>query len=154
MDGVPRKAEDIENDPNVGDYGYIYPYPFTEEIGFSNTDPDESTPIVATIQDLPPARYSRLIVLVDDPEQFWVKDHLTSFIDDATWNYTFTSAINQESADGSWNNTPVYNVRGIIQHQMTYFIRYYPYFVFVPDASPAPSENSLGPYPVTTINFP
>ena len=93
LDGVPRKAEDIENDPNVGDYGYIYPYRFTEEIGFSNTDPDESTPIVATIQDLPPARYSRLIVLVDDPKQFWVKDHLTSFIDDATWNFIPLQAL-------------------------------------------------------------
>ena len=109
--------------------------------------------MVVTIQDLPPGRYSRLIILVDKPDQFWVTDHLTSFIDDATWRYTFSSVINQEAEGGLWNDTQVYNVRGIIQHQMSYFIRSYPNFVNTSNAFPAPPENSLGAYPAT-INFP
>ena len=152
MEGVPRKAEEIEDDPDVSDYGYIYPYTFTEEIGFSGMYPNASTPIMVTINDLPPARHCRVIVLVDKPDAFWVIDHLTSFLDNHTWRYTFPSAVNQESG-GLWNNTQVYTVRGITQHQMTYFLREYPYFIYTPDAFPTPVENSNGPYPVT-INFP
>ena len=163
LNGESRKAEDIENDPDVANYGYIYPYEFTEEIGFSSTDPDGNTPMVALLDNLPPARYSRLIILVDNPTSYWVKDHITStpyqqfpdvVLDDTIWEYTFPGVVNQEAPDGSWNNTAVYDIRRIVQHQMTYFLRDYPYFLYDPYAFPAPLENSLGPYPVTTINFP
>jgi hypothetical protein len=36
---------------------------------------------------------------------------------------------------------------------MTYFIRCYPYFIYNPDAFPAPPENALGPFPAI-IDFP
>jgi len=89
----------------------------------------------------------------DEPEEFWVKDHTSSFIDDSEWFYTLPRAINQENEDDTYTLTPVCDVREIIQHQISYFIRYYPHFVYNPYAFPAPPENSLGPYPVT-INFP
>ncbi len=152
LNGEIRKAEDIENDPEVALYGYIYPYAFTEEVGFSGTYPVINAPTVVTLQSLPPARYSRIILLVDNPNQYYLTDRITSFLDVLTYKYSFSGAVNQEMDDGIWVNTPVYNVRGIIQHKMTYLIEYYPYFVYTSNF-PAPQENALGPYPAT-INFP
>ena len=162
LNGVLRRAEEIEHDPDVFSYGHIYPTPITEELGFAESYPNSSTPVVATFHELPPARYGRLVLLVDAKEAYWVKDRVTAthfllppgtYLDDLTWNYDFPNAAYQETANAQWQPTPVYTVRGVTQHQMTYFIRAYPYFIYRPNDFPPPHENTLGPFPAT-LNFP
>jgi len=75
--------------------------------------------------------------------------HITSFTDDLTFEDTFPTVMNAQNTDGTWSDpTPVYDVRGIRQHKMAYFLRAYPEFLYTPEAFPAPSENSLGAWPV------
>jgi len=166
LNGELRKAEEIENDPNVEDYDFFRPVSISEELGFSGSAPGAGTPMVVSVQDMPPARYFRVVLLTDVPAGYYVRDHLVSkpyppgwpypddfTVDNALWTYGMPAAVYQELAGQPWNPTPVYQYRGIIQHQMGYFIRYYPYFIYNADQFPAPPENAEGPYPVT-VNFP
>jgi len=166
LNGELRKAEEIENDPNVEDYDFFRPVSISEELGFSGSAPGAGTPMVVSVQDMPPARYFRVILLTDVPAGYYMRDHLVSkpyppgwpypddfTVDNALWTYGMPAVVYQELAGQPWNPTPVYQYRGIIQHQMSYFIRYYPYFIYNADQFPAPPENAQGPYPVT-INFP
>lgn len=161
LDGEPRKAEEIENDPDAASYGYIRPYRFTEHIGFSAETPDADTAYVAIFENLPPGRYGKLIVLTDTQSGYWVKDHVYSkpynlfpdlILDNTTFTCTFSGLVNQTNAEGIWRNTPVYAPREVLQHLMTYFIRCYPIFVYDPYSIPAPDVEE-GPFPAT-INFP
>lgn len=157
LNGTPRLAEEIEYDPNVADYGYIYPYTFTEEIGFSESYPFVDAPPIISFE-LPPARYSRIILLSDNPIGYFLTDHVTAYKPDETvlinetFKYSLPGAIHQQAPDGTWDSTPVNEVRGVVQHQRIYQMNYYPYFLYI-NSLPAPPENNLGPYPAT-INFP
>ncbi|ABK18036.1 hypothetical protein Sfum_2355 [Syntrophobacter fumaroxidans MPOB] len=166
LNGELRKAEEIENDPNVEDYDFFRPVSISEELGFSGSAPGAGTPMVVSVQDMPPARYFRVILLTDVPGGYYVRDHLVSkpyppgwpypddfTVDNGLWTYDMPSVVYQELDGPLWKDTPVYQYRGIIQHQMSYFIRYYPYYIYNADQFPAPPENAEGPYPVT-INFP
>lgn len=166
LNGQLRKAAEIENDPNVADYDFIWPVSITEELGFSDTEPGMDTPPVVSIQNMPAARYARIVLLTDSPAGYWVRDRLISrpdpprppypddyIVDNGIWTYTLPGVTYQEFPGQPWNPTPVYQYRGITQHQIAYFIRSYPYFEYNPAAFPAPAENALGPYPVI-INFP
>jgi hypothetical protein len=159
LKGVPCKAEEIEDHPGVRAYGYIYPYEFTETIAFAAT-PEElaSAPASFSIENLPPARHSRVIAIMPGGSRYWVRDHIHStpfasfpdqVLDNSTYRYPFPGATNQEAETGEWLNTPVYTVRGITGHQMTYFLRDSPEFIYDPHAFAVPEENNLGPYPVT-----
>jgi hypothetical protein len=161
LDGEPRKAEDIKNDPEWETYGYIWPYSFTESIGFSAVVPNDDTPYIATFENLPPGRYGKLIVLSAGESDYWLKDHVYStpynllpdqVLDDSTWNYTFSPLVYQTNPAGTWINTPVYNIRDEMLHQMTYFLRSYPTFVYDPYSIPAPDVTS-GAFPAR-IDFP
>ena len=166
LNGELRKAEEIENDPDVEDYDFFRPVSISEELGFSGSAPGAGTPMVVSVQDMPPARYFRVILLTDVPGGYYVRDHLVSkpyppgwpypddfTVDNGLWTYDMPSVVYQELDGPLWKDTPVYQYRGIIQHQMSYFIRYYPYYIYNADQFPAPPENAEGPYPVT-INFP
>ncbi|MEW6521347.1 MAG: hypothetical protein AB1461_18250 [Thermodesulfobacteriota bacterium] len=151
LNGIPVKTEDIIDDPDVELYGQIYPHDFTEELGFSATD--QIAPFVVTFASLPPARYSQIIILVDNPSGYYVTDRVTATWNDITWldatlSYQFAGTVNKEESPGVWQWTPVYTVRDITQHQRMYYMNYYPYFVYI-NSLPAPPENAMGPYPVT-----
>lgn len=154
--GELKTAEEIENDPLVSLYGYIYPYNVTEEISFAASEEDFPSAIkVATIDNLPPARYSRLIVLTDGKVDFWsgAKTTSTEPPEDKSWCWEWPPTVYQETVDIGWEVSPIMIMRGLTQHQMSYYIRYYPDFVDLWYAFPAPPENALGPFPVE-IHFP
>ncbi|MHB8809854.1 MAG: hypothetical protein ACYC9M_07540 [Desulfobulbaceae bacterium] len=158
--GTPVKAEDLESDPRVTWYGYIWPFSFTETLAFSIDYPDTAPAPVITLAGLPPARYSRVILLTDASDaEYYVTDQIfaqrpppplgdapTTF--NETWNYTLPSTTAQQDTDGNWLMSPVYTVRGVRQHQRTYLMGSYPYFVYI-NSLPAPPENDLGPHPAT-----
>ncbi len=149
LNGELKKAGEISTF-----YGYIYPHDISEELTFygNNQNPDTAS-VVATIQDLPPERYSRIIILIDDPNGFRVKDQVTSNGESFVYLYDFTSAIDQQDADGFYSTfTTIYSTRGIYHHQMSYYIRCFPDFEYHPEDFPD-VVNDPGPYPLT-INFP
>ncbi|MHB1348854.1 MAG: hypothetical protein ACYCYR_03190 [Desulfobulbaceae bacterium] len=160
LNGTPVKSEDLESDPRVTWYGYIWPFSFTETLAFSKDYPITAATPVITLAGLPPARYSRVILLTDASDaEYYVTDHIfaqrpppplgdapTTF--NETWDYTLPSTTAQQDTDGNWLMSPVYTVRGVRQHQRTYLMSFYPYFVYI-NSLPAPPENDLGPHPAT-----
>lgn len=160
LNGTPVKAEDLESDPRVTWYGYIWPFSFNETLAFSKDYPDTAAAPVITLADLPPARYSRVILLSDASDaEYYVTDHIfaqrpppplgnapTTF--NETWKYSLPSTTAQQDTDGNWLMSPVYTVRGVRHHQGTYLMSFYPYFVYI-NSLPAPPENDLGPHPAT-----
>ncbi len=163
LNGVPEKAEDIRRNLDAYLYGFIFPFAFTESVGFSGSEPVGDILPVFTLRDLPPARYGKLIVITDNPNGYYLSDHIeatwwyeqlgtsVTIVND-TFVYFFDSTVCQEGIDGSWSPTPVYQVRGVSQHMRTYFMNFYPYFVYI-NSLPAPPENALGPY-LSEIYFP
>lgn len=156
--GEAVKADDIRDDSDVELYGYIEPHRISEFLGFSAAYPFVNPPLVASAQLIDAARYSKLIILTENVDHFYVTDRvLCHFQDGAIWfdgtfKYTLPGFINQMQLGYVWEWTPVYTIRGIIQHQSAYFMNSYPYFLYI-NTLPAPPENALGPFPVT-INFP
>ena len=159
LNGVPVKADDIRRDqPLIAEVAHIDPHSFTETIGFSRHYPNVDSPPIVVITDLPPARYSRIIVVTDaDDTSYFLTDKIIAFwhpdqpgVDapslDGTWRYSLPTAVHQEESDGAWESSPVYRVRDIIQHQSLYFINAYPEFIYINNL-PAPPENALGPFP-------
>jgi hypothetical protein len=147
LNGVPVKAED-SNDPYVTD-----PYSLSEDLGFSAEDTNIDPPVIATINSLPPGRYSRLIVLTDSDPTYYATNRVYTLPGnpvsvDYTVKYSMPIVINQKQIDGTWLFTPVSSVRGISQHFRWNHIDHYPIFEYV-DTLPAPTENELGAYPVT-----
>lgn len=160
LDFAPVTAEEVRLDrPIIEYFAYISPHPFTEKFGFSRFFPEVDVQPIAEITDLPPARYSRLIVLTDQADsEYFLTDQI--IIDwppneygvdpslDETLNYSLPTIMHQEDYDGTWHSSSVSSVRDIVQHYVLYFIQAYPSLYFINNL-PAPAENIDGPFPVT-----
>ncbi len=157
--GAAVKADDIRDDPNVDLYGYIDPHRISEFLGFSAAYPFVNQPTIVSIELLDAARHSKLIILTEKIDQYYVTDHLVCHTpdDDTIWfaetyKYALPGFVNQMRLDFTWQWTPVHTIRGVTQHQNLYYMNFYPYFAYI-NSLPAPPENALGPFPVT-IDFP
>jgi hypothetical protein len=161
LEGVSVTADYVRNNnPAVESYAYIDPYTFTETLGFSASFPDVDSPSIVAMEDLPPARHARIIVVTDSgATPYFVTDHAEGYpppeepdagipIINDIWKYSLPTATHQEDSAGVWQSSPVYNVRGIFQHQRVYLMNYYPWFAYI-NSLPAPPENVLGPFPAT-----
>ena len=165
--GTPVKAEDLASDPRVIWYGYIWPFSYNQTFAFSKDYPDPTPAPVITLTDVPPARYSRVILLTDASDaEYYVTDHIfaerppppvgnaTPSVD-ATWKDTLPATTVQMDAANNWVMSPVHTLRGIRQHYGVYYMSCYPYqYCVYVNSLPAPPENALGPYPVTNHFLP
>lgn len=164
LNGYPRTAQWIrENDPhfvNFPDYpgyGYIDPHNVADSVSFLAAQPSGSMPELIRF-DLEPGRYSRIIVLTEAPEKYYVTDTLTApenpYVpaEGFVYEYEFARTINQLNSDGLWHTSPYLSARGAYQHDRTYYINFWPYFIFK-DSVPVPA-NDLVPVRATNVQFP
>lgn len=103
----------------------------TTELSFAATDTDlSSSPVVATLEDLPYARYSRLIMLCEDLESYWLKHHVTERKNgellfeepqEPFEHEVYKSVVNQDNG-GLWESAPVKSFRGQMFHSGFFFI--------------------------------
>jgi hypothetical protein len=164
LNGYPRTAQWIrENDPhfvNFPDYpgyGYIDPHNVADSVSFLAAQASGSMPELIRF-DLEPGRYSRIIVLTEAPEKYYVTDTLTApenpYVpaEGFVYEYEFARTINQLNSDGLWHTSPYLSARGAYQHDRTYYINFWPYFIFK-DSVPVPA-NDLVPVRATNVQFP
>ena len=178
-------SEDIQADPNLADLvdfdddgvfneidigePYIYPhYNMTLEIFYMNTFPPVDPVYLSATVLLPPGRHIRLILLVDRPDNNYVRlnwnDYLNGDLYTGYYDFAFDGVINQE-VDGIWTAEPPItefryglDVDGITQipirqHFSTGLLSCQP--ASSPDTCPYPEEEAIPaellPYPVTIL---
>lgn len=155
--GVLMTAEEVrEQKPLVAELNYVDPFPFTETIGFSRDYPEIDAQTKITIQKLPDARYSRIIVIADaaDSSYFLTDNIVATWPDfdppsfDHTWKYSIPTIAHQENSEGGWDSSYVYRVRGIVQHYSLYLMNAYPELYYTTDIPESP-KNVLGPFLLT-----
>lgn len=159
LDGAPVKADDIRDNPDVSQYGYINPQKISEEVGFSALSSSVNPAPLFSFNLLEAGRYAKVALLTDDPDGYLMTERLVTYwlddstvVIDSTGKDSMSAFVNQGSMYGTWDFTPIIHDRGIYQHQRTYFINCYPNCVYMP-SFPVSPENPQGPTPVS-INFP
>ncbi|MEW6419991.1 MAG: hypothetical protein AB1480_18060 [Nitrospirota bacterium] len=152
---------------NEDNESYIDPYPITYEITYmSESPPVNPVYTSASVTNLPPGRYIRLIVLVDDEQMdnygrlAWLTTLPDRDPEVGDNDFVFDGVTNQEM-DGVWQSpTPIITFRTVKQHFYTGILNCYP--VAVDPATgvhhcPYPEEEAIPadptPYPAV-ISFP
>lgn len=150
--GVLMTAEEVrEQKPLVAELNYVDPFPFTETIGFSRDYPEIDAQTKITIQELPDARYSRIIVIADAADSsYFLTDNVVATGPgfDHTWKYSIPTIAHQENSEGGWDSSYVYRIRRIVQHYSLFLMNAYPELYYTTDIPESP-KNILGPFSVT-----
>jgi hypothetical protein len=157
-DEVDLDHDGVFNETDIGE-PYIEPYLMTFEISYMGESPPADPPYtVARVDNLPPGRHIRLIVLVDD-EITGNYVSLTSYdpVDEEPGvdDFIFEGVMNQE-VNGIWQApTPANSLRNVKQHLYAGILQCKPLMVdhetgrrscSYPDSETIPAD--LTPYPV------
>lgn len=129
-------AAQIRADPdllNLAGSAYIDPYHMNFSFAYLPESPPSTTPVVvASVTNLPPGRYIRLIALVgDELTAHYVQLVYTNPVDSdsGTFDFVFDGAVNKE-ADGVWQTpSATDDLRGSIGHLDQGVLRCKPYSV-------------------------
>ncbi len=94
---------DLNNNQIFGEEGepYIYPYPITFNVAFSNFQPTALLPSAATAT-VPAGRYIRLIALVDGQTTNYVQLAWDDIVDSDSYAESFVGGLNQSDEYGNW----------------------------------------------------
>lgn len=163
---VDFDGDGVFNEVSEGE-PYIDPCNATYQIAYSESDPKTNPDIVlylsATINDIPAARYSKLIILTDTPDNYYmtINRQTTCPADkDKTYYFQDAGVINQ-MIDGVWTSTPLipsaYVHRGVRQYHFSASYGCYPDIIngqlcpYHEETRPIPDD--LTPYPAI-LSFP
>jgi hypothetical protein len=128
----------------------FYPHPMTMTLYFSGNKTVFPYP-AAVIQDLPAARYGRIIFLVDEPGTFYLLHMLTADNTTTFYNDSITGVVNQFDST-TWTTTEAVQYRGSWSHDYLGYWGCYPYPVWnVCTGGEWPTPDDLTPYPVQII---
>ncbi|MBW2065746.1 MAG: hypothetical protein JRJ03_12570 [Deltaproteobacteria bacterium] len=147
---------DSNEDGVLNQQGEPYIDPFDLSIGValypSDSTPPDPEDYSAIYFDMPPGAYGKIIMLTDTGE-FNLLLHY-----EYTLPYVFmierfavslSGVINQQDADGTFHNTQVYTLRGLIQHNHFLYARAHPDNAGIYSASWPEFEND--PVPISTL---
>lgn len=129
-------AAQIRADPdllNLAGSAFIDPYTMHFTFAYLPESPPPSAPVVvASVTDLPPGRYIRMIALVDDElTANYLRLVYTNPVDSdsGTYDFVFDGVVNQER-DGTWQTpTATDDLRGSIGHLDQGVLRCKPYSI-------------------------
>jgi len=159
LDGDGVFNEVAEGEPYIDPYFISFDFFFTEEDP-QTTPPTQ--PATASIQNLPPEGFSRIIILTDisENESAWLTlESLREWESEPVINYwSFQNVIAQDKTGEPWNPTPLapegYTHRGVSQHHLLtdYYCLDFGYpCSYLGDLRPVPQD--LTPFPID-IHFP
>ncbi|MBW1908155.1 MAG: hypothetical protein JRJ11_01265, partial [Deltaproteobacteria bacterium] len=131
----------------------IDPY---DELNTGSAFSSDGNPVYYHTQNtpLPSARYSRIILLTDQPSFYMYVSYQSDDPPKDSWVEDILSGVsNQENAKGDFNNTQVFTFRGKTAHFWYTLLIYCPYATGYDSASWPPLAPGTED-PVTTVIYP